>query len=417
VAIIAVVALVVAALVVAVSSQSDDDDPIAAVPSTTTTTVEDPATPTTAPGPTVPAEVGVADPSAVADLAAYVAARRDLEFQDDVDVRLATDEQFAALIDEFFAPQIEQVTAQAAFYEALGLIPPGTAQTYARELLERYHSALGFYEPVSGTLAVRGTTLDPGVRSVIVHELVHALDDQWFELSRPEYGEDRASEHVTTFSMVTEGDATRIQDQWIGEQAPDEQAAARAHVGGGTDGPLSDYAEFADYGFFAPYQAGTVFVTGLAGSGGERLVDAVLLDPPETTEQVLYPEVFGRRETRVRVPPPPTEGPAVDQGVVGALFWMGVLGYSGSGVAADAADAAVRGWGGDWRVSWTQGDQTCTRIDVVGDTTTDTDELLAALTTWAASRPQLSVAGVEGRVRLELCYQVPPVTSAGNPRQ
>ena len=325
----------------------------------------------------------------------------------DVDVRLADGAEFEALVDEHFDIDPAAIAAAAAYYEALGLIPEGSAETYVVELQQRYHSVLGFYDPEVDVLVVRGgAQLDGGIRAVIVHELVHALDDQWFELSRPGYEADATTERSMTLRMVAEGDAVRITDGWIDGQPSDVQAEARDHVGD-PNGAMTDFAEFIDFGFLAPYQAGWRFVTGLADDGGERLVDAVLLDPPETTEQVLYPDVFERREGRIRVPRPPADGEIIDEGVVGALFWTGLLGFEASGVPADLADAAVEGWGGDWEVSWVDGDLTCTRSDVVGDSSADTAELLDALTTWVANRPQVSVTEADGRVRMEVCYQVP----------
>jgi hypothetical protein len=67
-------------------------------------------------------------------------------------------------------------------------------------------------------------------------------------------------------------------------------------------------------------------------------------------------------------------------------------------------------------VSWVDEESggTCTRTDVVGDDPAHTGELLAALETWALDRPSATVAAVEDRVRIEVCFEV-PVLAAGNP--
>jgi hypothetical protein len=367
------------------------------------------ATSTTAPG-EAEIELPPVDPAiqeAVADLHAYVANARGHDFVREVPVRLVGDELFAALVEEFFQIDPARLSAVSAYYEAIGLIPEGTAAIYAAQLLLRYQSALGFYDPETEVLIVNGDELDAGTRGVIVHELVHALDDQWFDLHRPEYEGDRTSEHVETFPMVYEGNAVRIQEQWIADLPADERAEAREAAGGPPGGALTDNAGFVDFGVFARYQAGAPFVTGLAASGGERLIDAVLLDPPDTTEQVLHPEVFERREGRLPVPPPPSDGPVIDQGVVGAYFWLGLLTFAESELSVEAAEAAVRGWGGDWSVTWVDGQITCTRTDVEGDTPADTDELLSALTEYAAAHPGVQVSEADGRARMEVCYEVP----------
>lgn len=268
-------------------------------------------------------------------------------------------------------------------------------------------SSLGFYDPASGVLIVRGSEIDAGVRSVLVHELVHALDDQWFELDRPQYDDDRTSEHVDSFPMVVEGNAERIRLAWLDEQSAADRAEAEDVAGDPRDTTLAGNTDFVDFGLLAPYQAGTPFVTRIAESGGERLVDAVIVDPPDTTEQVLDPEVFDRREGRLPVPPPPADGPVIEQGVVGALFWLGLLSFADSDVTSQAAEAAAQGWGGDWEVTYAAGGLTCTRSDVEGDTSADTVELLDALTEYALSHPDVTVTEADGRARMEVCYEVP----------
>ena len=401
VAVAAVVGLALVAVLalVRVTDSDDSDSDEATAASTATTAPEEAEIELPPPDPSVQAEV--------AELQAYVAEARDLDFLRDVPVGLVGDDDFAVLVEEFFQVDPSELAATAAYYEALGLIPEGTAAIYAAELRLRYRSVLGFYDPESEVLIVHGTELDAAVRSVIVHELVHALDDQWFELHRPQYETDRASEHVDSFPMVYEGDAVRIQDQWIADLPADEREAALEAGGGSPGGELSDNADFVDFGLLARYQAGNPFVAHLAESGGERLVDAVLLDPPETTEQVLQPEVFDRREGRLPVPPPPVDGPVIDQGVVGAYFWLGLLTFAESEVTDEEAAAAVLGWGGDWEVTWVESQQTCTRSDVEGDTPADTDELLAALTEYAVAHPGVTVSEADGRARMEVCYDVP----------
>ena len=404
-----IIAAVLAAVLAAMVVWLVTDDPTAsktdAAPTSSAATGPTSSTTTTFP---VDPEVA----AAAAELQAYVAAARGLDFKHDVGIRLLDDTLFEAQVDAFFQFDNSSIAATAAYYEALGLIPEGTAEAYAELIRERYRSILGFYDSDVNVIVARGTQMSAGVSTVVIHELVHALDDQWFGFDRPGYAADRTSERETTFPMVIEGNATRIENQWIDELPPDLQAEAREYVGSDPSGKATDSADFLDFGILAPYRAGTPFVTGLADSGGKRAVDGVLVDPPETTEQVMFPEVFERREGRVRLAPPPAGGPVIDEGVVGALFWSGLLTYAESGVDDDTADAAVRGWGGDWQVTWNEGAVTCTRADVVGDTDDDTAELSAALHQWAATLPEVSVQDVDGRVRMEVCYVVPSASSA-----
>ncbi len=81
---------------------------------------------------------------------------------------------------------------------------------------------LGFYDPESGELVVRGTEPSLFLQSVIVHELTHALDDQHFELDRPEVEEN--DEHSFGFTALVEGNARTVENLWK-DQLTDEEAA------------------------------------------------------------------------------------------------------------------------------------------------------------------------------------------------
>src|SRR5437588_512232 len=67
----------------------------------------------------------------------------------------------------------------------------------------------GFYDPTSKTLVVRGEKPTPYVRQVLVHELTHALQDQYFSINRPDL--DRADdERGDGLLGLSEGDAVRV---------------------------------------------------------------------------------------------------------------------------------------------------------------------------------------------------------------
>jgi hypothetical protein len=373
---------------------------------------DDPPTsaPTTAPeGPPLSEDELVA---LVEDLKAYVADARGLDFLTDVEVELADGARFEARLLEDFEEDAEEIAEVEVFYKALGLLEPDA--DLLEELRAIYSAGvLGFYDPETDELVVRGTSVTPYVRETIVHELVHALDDQHFELDRDEQYEDRKDELSTGFRSVVEGNAGRIAEQWIDEQPEDVQEQARAEEEAFADGiDVDAFPEIFWYELGAPHQSGRIFVDAVVGERGERAVDAALEDPPTTSEQVLFPPLYRAREPRVEVPAPPADGEVVDDGVVGALFWFGLFTTGDAAVPAPDAVAAIRGWGGDWGVTWTDGDADCARVDVVGDTQDDTDELETALRAWAAESAPAEISIVDGRVRVDSCVAgagaVPP---------
>lgn len=409
-----VVAAVFGAVVLLVASiafvgRDGGGDPQISGP-TSTTTLEEP-TPTTAPTTTGPPPTEEQLEALVDELQAYVAEVRELDFLEDVVVELADDAAFEARLLENFEDDLDQIEQAEVFYRALGLIEP---ETSLLDILRSIYSSgvLGFYDPETNELVVRGRELTPYVQQTVVHELVHALDDQHFELFREHY-DDRDDEIGTGFTAVVEGNARRIENGWLDTKSDEFRAEADAEeqaFAAGID--VDAFPEILLFEIGAPYELGEVFVGRILERGGERAVDAAITEPPDTSEQVLFPPLYFEGEPRIEVPPPPAGGPVVDEGVVGALFLFGLLVTGDSPVGEVDAMRAVQGWGGDWAVTWTEGDAACVRADVVGDTDQDTDEIEVALTEWAEESAVASVDVVDGRVRVESCSSgggaVPP---------
>ena len=400
-AVLAVLTLLAATVVVVTRDGDGADDGTASVDTTTPLPEQ--------PGSTSPPEQAPPDPlteedlqALVDDLQAYVAEARGLDYKRPVVVELAADAEFEARLLEQFEEDVEEIEEAEVFYRALGLID--AERSLVDELRAIYSAGvLGFYDPETNELVVRGTSLTPYVRKTIVHELVHALDDQHFELFREEYDE-RDDEIGTGFSALVEGNARRIEDRWLQDQAAEvrEQAEAEEQAfAAGID--VDDFPEILLFEIGAPYELGEIFVAALLADGGERAVDAAFGDPPTTSEQVLFPPLYESRQARVEVPPPPADGEVVDEGVVGALFWFGLFTTGEAPVAPQDAFQAVQGWGGDWGVTWEDGDAACARVDVVGDTPDDTAELEEALKAWADQSAGAEVSDVDGRVRVESC--------------
>ncbi len=389
---------------IAFVTDGDEDGENAGTVDTSTTAVDEPAT-TEVPATTPPDVPPVSEAEFLAlidELEAYVAQARGLEFTEDVVVELAADDDFEARLLEDFEEGTDDIEKAEVFYRALGLLDP--ERSLFDELRAIYSAGvLGFYDPESNELVVRGRSLSPYVQQTIVHELVHALDDQAFELDRPEY-DDRKDEIGSGFSAVVEGNARRIEQQWLREQPEEFRQQAEQEEAAFADGvDPTAFPEILLFEIGAPYQLGEIFVDSLVAAGGERAVDAALTDPPDTSEQFIFPGLYEDREPRIEVPAPPADGEVVDDGVIGALFLIGLLSTGDSSVNQSDALRAVQGWGGDWAVTWSDGDLDCVRADFVGDTADDTAELESALDLWAQDSAAAQVSIVDERVRLESC--------------
>ena len=381
VAIIAVVALLIGLFIVLRDDDSGGGD-FAAVDTSTTTTEPDTTTTTAA---EVPAELDPTEFQAlVDDIEAFVEQERGLQFTEEVLVELAGEGDFQDQLLADFEENVPDLVDSQDVLRALGLIDPDTDLVAAlRDLLDA--GVVGFYNPETNRLVVRGTSATPYVQTTIAHELTHALDDQHFELFRPEL-DDADDESGFGFTALSEGDAVHVEDAFLDtftdeerQQYDDEEAAIAA----GYDFATIPLVLFALIG--APYLFGPELVATILDAGGQERLDAAFAQPPTTSEQVLEPERYVAGEGPIAVPAPPADGEQFDQGAFGALV-LGILindaAVFGGGQPGDAVD----GWGGDAYVAWRNPDgTTCVRASFVGDTQRDTDEIAAALRDFADS--------------------------------
>lgn len=335
----------------------------------------------------------------VAELSEYVAEVRGAPFPAPVEVELLDGDAFDQRLLADFEEEREDIDLVGRLLVAMRLLEPD------QDLFEIYRDflgegVLGFYDPETGELVVRGSAVTLFTRSTIVHELTHAYDDQRFELDRPEVL-DAADESGLGFSALVEGNAVRVQQQWEATLTEDQRdellseqiAIAADLVFGDLPFVLLRQIEF-------PYTAGPLLVEALVEAGGEARVDEAFGQPPLTSEQVIEPERYLEGEAPLPVAAPPADGEVVDEGTFGQLTLSVTL---GDVLDDETARQAADGWGGDAYTAWTEGDRTCVRIAFVMDTPEDLDELVDGWTAWAAERPGATVAPGEDGVTVTSC--------------
>jgi hypothetical protein len=376
--------LLIAVVVVAVGDGGSDDAAAPAGP------VDPPAGPVDPPA--IP--TGDAVEAVLPELQAFVEAARGVEFTEPVEVEVLdpdayeqrTLDEFRAEIDE----DRERLERAAAQYQALGLLDPAVDIV---EALETYLSTgtAGFYDSETEELVVRGAELNADLRVTLVHELTHALDDQVFDLDRPEL-DDRDDEAGFAFAALIEGNATRIETEYVESLPPDEQLEYFRQAGeaaGELDLDAIPPVLLIEQEFV--YGGGFAFVLALDDQGGNDAVDRAFTAPPLTSEAVLEPQTYLEDEGREEVPPPEADGEVVEQGVAGQ-FLLELL------VNGRLGDDGVPEWVGDSYVVGGGGLGTCVRIAFVGDL----DDLEDALSSWA-DRTGGRVVQADGAVTVTGC--------------
>jgi hypothetical protein len=247
-------------------------------------------------------------------------------------------------LDEELSGDEARATVDA--YALLGLVP---ADLDLRSVLLGLYTeqVAGYYEPDSTALFVLDDQSAQALEGLLVHELVHALQDQSVdlaELTDRDLGNDRSVAALTAI----EGHATLVMLEYLTEQmlgapidlaeTPDFAAQMRPALQAirGQFPALASAPLVIQESLLFPYVEGTSFVQAL-WTGGER-VAPFGEHLPESTEQVL---ARGGGDAPIDLEITASEGRIVRQDVLGRLE-VGVL-LQEHGANPAAAD----GWDGD----------------------------------------------------------------------
>jgi hypothetical protein len=327
-------------------------------------------------GTSTPTEAEIDD--LVAQLSGFVEEQRGLTFEEPVVVEVEGDDAFEERLLVDFDEDSADLDSYEPLYKASGLLAPDDSLSESlREALGS--SVIGFYDPETKELVVRGAAISPAVRVTIVHELTHALDDQHFDLDRPEY-DDAVDEVGFGFSSVVEGNATVVENAYLATMTADE---TEAYYDEQLSYEMPDVPLVLLQLIGAPYIYGEGLVTALRDDGGQERLDAAFGEPPRTSEQVVHPAAFleGDERDALDHPQMPADVTAAWEGVMGEVYIQLALGEEVPGSAEQAAD----GWGGDWATTWTEGTTACMAAAFVGDTAQDSNELESAWSDWGES--------------------------------
>ena len=164
-------------------------------------------------------------------------------------------------------------------------------------------TATGWYDSEDGASAITLITdlpLPQEFVSTIAHELVHAMQDQLKDGGLLDAWQEGSSDQHTAFRWVVEGDAT------TSEPAEDDayiQDLIAARTWGEPQPYLYETAgiSLSDIGFrgqsfFAAYLSGAEYVAEVQSREGWEGVNALLLEPPTTTEQIRHIDKLESRE-------------------------------------------------------------------------------------------------------------------------
>ncbi len=245
-------------------------------------------------------------------------------------------------------------------YKLLGLL---SARDDLREISGSILSeqVAGYYDPRSGALRI----VDGGApanrvldETTLAHELVHALEDQRFNLRTDDL--EASGDEAFAYAALVEGTATALMTEYERLHFRPEEALGGAAASAFAAPSTGDLPPCVLGQLLFPYLGGQEFVNELYATGGDswRLVDlAHRVRPPASTEQVLHPRKYLRVEQPERVALSGIEavlGPGWKR-VEGATFGEWQTRELLRAGAGGGASRAAAGWGGDRYELWRRG--------------------------------------------------------------
>ena len=306
---------------------------------------------------------------------------RGLEFTESVDIRLESREAFRE--NQSSDPNATHAAWNNQVWEALWLVGGD------RDVHEVFDEAFGtrvagYYSPGSNEVVIVTDSETPRIsRSTLVHELVHALQDQQFGLDD---APDRQDAQLARNGVV-EGEANRLQTTYARRCADDWECLAPGGVAGG-GGSLGPYGENVFTVIFFPYAQGPDFVGAIADRGGNAALDD-LYDPyPTSTTAIIHPETYpGESPVDVTVPDRSRgdwgrfdHDPVADTAGEASIFAMVQANDLGEVTAArySYSHPVSTGWVGDSLVPYRDGDRYGYVWTTAWDARTDAEDFHAA---------------------------------------
>ena len=245
---------------------------------------------------------------------------------------------------------------ESRLFVHLGLLPTGS-DLEQMELDLQAGQVIGFYDPESKGLYVLSDSggVGPSQKITFSHEYTHALQDQVFGLDKLAIDAPDQGDRDLARTALVEGDATLEMTLWSTKYlsildllavAGDSGSAAQAEQ-------LAKAPPILRESLLFPYQDGLAFVQGIYDKGGWAAVDQMYANPPDSTSQILHPDLYAGKVKPVAVAVPAVPAALsgwklTSQDTLGELqlrIWL--EGQNPTSEATTAAASAASAWAGD----------------------------------------------------------------------
>lgn len=206
----------------------------------------------------------------------------------------------------------DEVRGEVAFLRLFGLVPEefDYEQTVLNLLSEQ---AWALYDFKRRVLYLSEWAPPDALEFALLHELVHAIDDQNFNLMRYVQGAKESEQQLARLAAV-EGQASWVMTEWAMQQSGRSLVGNRLMAIAAASATRYEASRFPVYestplyfreALIFPYTDGLLFQHDLIDRFGTEGLKRVFEQPPQTTQQVMQPDLYleGRAPDHVELAP------------------------------------------------------------------------------------------------------------------
>ena len=258
------------------------------------------ATPVAAPVPTI--QVSGADTALLRQIESDVAGLRGLQPRASVPLRFldqqALERYFVDKFNQDYLPNERE--SDQKLLATLGII--NSSETVVQILLDVLEEQIiGIYDEDQKTmyLVADNGQFGPDEKGTFVHEYVHALQDQYFDLTTLAPKHPQNDDRSLAIQALTEGDGTLVQRLWSQKNLTADELNQLGQ--GSAMSKLLSAPLFLREQLLFPYTDGFNFVRQVYQAYGNAGIDDVFRNPPESTAQILHMDKYRNHVAPVEV--------------------------------------------------------------------------------------------------------------------
>lgn len=252
--------------------------------------------------------------SSYKDALKMVAEKRELEFISEVKSEMISRDNIKKYLEKKLQEEVsdKEIEDEKKLLVKLGIIGPST--DYKKMIVDLFtRNVAGFYEPKENKMYIvdeAASAFSPFLPSeVVIHELVHALQDQYIKLDYLDEDLKKTNDDkALAIKSVIEGEATFVSYSIMADYIKKMSAgSSQSKMLDSLDmekfilesmmlmanslSPEFENKAFVHYLLF-PYINGGLFVKYASDNGGWSKVDSIYKNYPLSTEQIIHPEKY-----------------------------------------------------------------------------------------------------------------------------